>query len=390
MIRTDRKGIRNLILGGFVLFLLIYFYCFSGEKLINACWPLFIGIAVSYLLSIMIRWFERHDILYNRGVLKSERLHRALCTVMALILLLVCAAFILAYMGPQLTACFVALLEKVPSGIRYLLGRPIVIRLIPADTMEQLKHVDWSNWINHLVSLVNPDDIFQSMTNTATSALSIISTALFGLMFAGYFLAGREKRHGQMVRVVKAFLPEKQEKRFFHYTGLLSECFHDFIVCQATQALIIGVSATALMLVFRFPYATMIGTLNGFCALIPIVGGYIGAILGTLMILADAPNMAIFFLIFIIVLQNVIGTFVFPRLIGRSLGLPAFLTLAAVTIGSGMLGITGIMLGVPLTAFGYRWLQETVRAREAQAGEKAENAEKTGVPEDGTGEQEKA
>ena len=147
---------------------------------------------------------------------------------------------------------------------------------------------------------------------------------------------------------------------------MLNDCFHDFIVCQAAQALIIGVSASVLMWIFGFPYASMIGALNGFCALIPVIGGYIGAIFGTLMIMADAPGMALFFLIFIIVLQNVIGTLIFPRLIGRSLGLPAVWTLAAVLIGSGLRGISGMLLGVPLTAFAYRMIGEKLRKREAE------------------------
>ena len=139
--------------------------------------------------------------------------------------------------------------------------------------------------------------------------------------------------------------------------------------------------ATLFLLIFRFPYATMIGVLNGFCALLPVIGGYLGAILGTLIILADAPQMAVMFLIMIIVIQNVVGTLVFPRLIGRSLGLPAVWTLAAVTIGSGMAGISGIVIGVPLAAFAYRSLEEEIKRRE-QA-EKRKAAARKQLPADG-------
>ena len=169
-----------------------------------------------------------------------------------------------------------------------------------------------------------------------------------------------------MTRTVRAFLDAEKEKIFFHYSGMLNECFHDFIVCQSLQALIIGVTSTIFLLIFRFPYATMIGVLNGFCALLPVIGGYIGAILGTLIILADSPQMAVMFLIVIVVIQNVVGTLVFPRLVGRSMGLPAVWTLAAVTIGSGMIGISGIVIGVPLAAFAYRCLGEQVLKREAE------------------------
>ena len=364
--KLERRSVIRIVLAGFMLFLLIYYYMFSGEKLLTAARPIVLGVCIAYALNIMIEWFKRHDPLYNRKILKSRKIHNALCVTLAVIILVICLGFILGYLAPQLTACIITLLDKVPGGIRYLLGRPFVVSLIPEETLETLQEVDWTKWINHLVSLVNSDDLVRSMTSTATSALSVFSNVLFGILFAVYFLSGKQKALKVTARMVRAFVPEKLQDSAFYSGRLLNECFHDFIVCQAAQALIIGVSASVLMEIFRFPYGSMIGVLNGFCALIPIIGGYLGAILGTLMILADAPGMALFFLIFIIVLQNAIGTLIFPRLIGRSLGLPAVWTLTAVLIGSGLNGITGILMGVPLTAFGYRMIGEKLKKREEE------------------------
>lgn len=363
---SERKRIFRWMVGGFLLFLAIYFYLFVSDQFRAACGPLIVGVIMAYLMNIMLRFFERNDFLYNAKIIKSKRLHQGLCALLAVILLLAVLVFIFFFLGPQLTACVIALLDKVPSGIRFLINQPFLAHLVPPDTMETLRQIDWTDWINRLVSLVNSDDLFNSMTTTAGSALSVLSTFLFGVMFMTYFLAGRDRIRRNFRRLVRAFLPEARQQGFFHYTSLLNKCFHDFIVCQASQALIIGVSATVLMHLFRFPYASMIGTLNGFCALLPIVGGYIGAILGTLMILADAPHMALFFLIFIVVLQNAIGTLVFPRLVGQSLGLPPIWSLAAVTIGSGMAGIMGILIGVPLTAFVYKVVAEKLVQREKE------------------------
>lgn len=374
--RLERRGL-SWLLTGFALFLLIYVYIFTGEKFLASCMPIFIGLVIAYPLNIMIGWFERHDILYHRGILKSEKAHRIICVVLAVIILAGCATFIVGYMGPQLTACFIALLDRVPGGIRFLLTQPFFTQVIPAETMETLQTIDWTNWINHLIALMNTDDLFQGMTTTATSALSAFSTVLFGILFAAYFLSGKQKVLEVLRRMVRAFVPEKRQEGILRAGSVLNECFHDFIICQATQALIIGVSATVLMYVFGFPYASMIGTLNGFCALIPVIGGYLGAILGTLMILADSPSMGLFFLIFIVLLQNIIGTLVFPRLIGRTLGLPAAWTLTAVLIGSGLAGISGILIGVPLTAFAYRMVGEKLREREAEKRAQAER-EKSG------------
>ncbi len=371
----DRKSVRRLVIGGFVLFLLIYFYLFVSERFMAAAQPLIIGIIAAYVMNIMINWFDKHDYLYNRGKLKNVRVHEFLSVMEAVIVLLLCCAFIFGFVIPQLTACALTLLDKVPNGIRYILNTDMVKQLIPEDTMQTLQMVDWSKWITHLISIVNKDDLFSSMTSTASTALAVFSTLLFGILFGIYFTTGRKVHFDRARRLAHALLPDGKEEKAFNYLRLANECCHDFIFCQGMQGLIMGVISTAFLLAFRFPYATMIGVMNGFCALLPVIGGYIGAILGTLVILADSPRMAIMFLIVIIVIQNVVGTVVFPRLVGKSLGLPAVWTLAAVTIGGGLAGIGGIMIGVPGTAFAYRCLQEKVHRKEAEDREKVKASE---------------
>ncbi len=388
--KLNRKSIIRLVLGGFALFLLIYWFMFTGQQFLRACAPMMIGVVIAYPLDIMITFFRKHNFLYHRRILKSERVSNILCVILAMIVLIGCAALIAGYIGPQLTACVIALLDKVPSGIRFLVYHPITVRLIPEDTLETLRQIDWNNWINHLVSQVSRDELFRNMTTTATSALSAFSNILFGILFACYFLSGRKKIGQTYRRMIRAFVPQQHQEAVLHSGALLRGCFHNFIICQALQALIIGVSATVLMNIFRFPYASMIGTMNGFCALVPVIGGYVGAVMGTLMILTDNPGMALFFLIFIVVLQNVIGTLVFPRIVGQSLGIPSGWTLAAVLVGTGLGGVTGILIAVPLTAFGYRMVKEKLEEREKAAGitEPAEKAppEKQEEEKNGAGE----
>ena len=388
--KLNRKSIIRLVLGGFALFLLIYWFMFTGQQFLRACAPMMVGVVIAYPLDIMITFFRKHNFLYHRRILKSERVSNILCVILAMIVLIGCAALIAGYIGPQLTACVIALLDKVPSGIRFLVYHPITVRLIPEDTLETLRQIDWNNWINHLVSQVSRDELFRNMTTTATSALSAFSNILFGILFACYFLSGRKKIGQTYRRMIRAFVPQQHQEAVLHSGALLRGCFHNFIICQALQALIIGVSATVLMNIFRFPYASMIGTMNGFCALVPVIGGYVGAVMGTLMILTDNPGMALFFLIFIVVLQNVIGTLVFPRIVGQSLGIPSGWTLAAVLVGTGLGGVTGILIAVPLTAFGYRMVKEKLEEREKAAGitEPAEKAppEKQEEEKNGAGE----
>ena len=144
--------------------------------------------------------------------------------------------------------------------------------------------------------------------------------------------------------------------------------FHSYIVGQCMEAVILGGLCTGGMLLLRLPYAAMIGCLVGFTALIPVAGAYIGAIIGAFMIFTVNPVNAVAFLVYLAILQQVEGNVVYPRVVGSSVGLPGIWVLAAVTIGGGVMGIGGMLLGVPLAATVYRLLQRDVRFRKNRKG----------------------
>ena len=118
------------------------------------------------------------------------------------------------------------------------------------------------------------------------------------------------------------------------------------------------------MMIFRFPYAGMIGTLIGFTALIPIVGAFIGAGVGALMILTVSPLKALLFIVFIIILQQIETNLIYPKVVGTSIGLPALWVLAAVTVAGGIFGVFGMLIGVPVEAAIYRLLREDLHRKE--------------------------
>ena len=145
----------------------------------------------------------------------------------------------------------------------------------------------------------------------------------------------------------------------------MNGCFRRFLVGQCTEAVILGLLCMAGMLLFRFPYATMVGALIGFTALIPVAGAYIGAGVGAFMIFTVSPVKALLFLVFIVVLQQLEGNLIYPKVVGSSIGLPGIWVLAAVTVGGGILGIFGMLLAVPLAAACYQMVREDVRKRTA-------------------------
>lgn len=202
------------------------------------------------------------------------------------------------------------------------------------------------------------------MVSAVSSVFSRVVSGLLALIFAIYFLLGKEQFTGQFKRIINSYLPKKAEKKINYVASVLNDCFHRYIVGQCLEAVILGTLCIIGMLIFRFPYAAMIGTLIGFTALIPVAGAYIGAIVGFIMILTVSPIKAVLFIVFIVVLQQLEGNLIYPKVVGGSLGLPAVWVLAAVTIGGSLMGILGMLLGVPIAAAIYRMLRDDVNRRE--------------------------
>ena len=198
------------------------------------------------------------------------------------------------------------------------------------------------------------------IVSAVSSVISGVVTFFMALIFSIYLLLGKEKLGGQLNKLMEKYLKKPVERRVRYVVGIVNDCFHRYIVGQCTEAVILGVLCMLGMLLIRLPYATMIGALVGFTALIPVAGAYIGAFVGAFMIVTVSPVKALIFLVFIVVLQQLEGNLIYPRVVGSSLGLPAIWVLAAVTVGGGVLGIPGMLLGVPLTAAAYRLIRNDV------------------------------
>ena len=152
-------------------------------------------------------------------------------------------------------------------------------------------------------------------------------------------------------------------ERTKYVISVLDDSFSSFISGQCLDAMLVGIMCTIGMLILRLPYATMIGAIVAFTALIPVAGSYIGAGLGAFMILTVSPIKALIFLIFIIVLQQTDGNLVYPKIVGSSIGLPGIWVLAAVTVGGGLMGILGMLIAVPIAATLYKILRADVNGK---------------------------
>lgn len=388
----DIKKIFWLILGLFLLFLSIrYWAVIEGlVKLgIDAATPLIIGCVIAYAVNILMGFYEKiYDRLFRVEV--AKKIKRIVCIIFAFLSLGGIVAFVVNMVLPELINCIASFIRMIPAAVEWIVdfvGEERILEYFPflqngfdfstiATQIEEL-----------LKSLLNGvGGAVGSIVTALTNMFSVLVSVVIGLIFSLYLLIDKERLSKQGRKLIETYMPKKAEK-ILYIIGVLDDSFHSFIVGQVTEAVILGVLCIIGMTIFGFPYAVMIGVFIGFTALIPIAGAYIGAAVGAVLMLTTDPLLAVEFLIFIIVLQQLEGNLIYPRVVGNSIGLPGIWVLTAITVGGGVLGIGGMLIAVPLAAAGYRLLREDLVKRQQQSKEsivQEEVTKKENVPVEST------
>lgn len=351
-------------LGGavFALYLCIHYWPAAAGILAAAAaasWPLLLGCGIAYLLNILMAFYERRYFPRSgRRFWTASR--RPVCLLAAVLTLLAVAALVVYLVLPQLFSCVQLILAELPDAIEHLVERADQWGILPENIVQTLMSIDWESRIGQILELLTTGigSVMDTVFKALSSVFSGVVTALLSVIFAIYLLAGKDTLRRQCRQLLRRYLRPGPRRKLLYVVGVLDDCFHRFIVGQCIEAVILGLLCTAGMFLLGFPYAAMVGALMAFTALIPVAGAYIGAGVGAFMILTVSPMKALLFLVFIAILQQVEGNLIYPRVVGSSLGLPGIWVLAAVTVGGGMLGIVGMLLGVPLAAALYRLLRD--------------------------------
>ena len=208
----------------------------------------------------------------------------------------------------------------------------------------------------------NSDRILNISIGFASSVVSTVFNVILAAVISVYVLAKKERLRIQAKRILWAFFPEERCKSVLNVASLTASTFARFLTGQLAEAVILGVLCLIGMLIFGFPYAALISLIIGVTALIPIFGAFIGIGVGALLILLYDPLTAVWFLVFITVLQQIETNIIYPRVVGKSVGLPALWVLIAVTVGSSF-GIIGMLISVPLVSVIYCLAGQLVSAR---------------------------
>lgn len=238
---------------------------------------------------------------------------------------------------------------------------------LPADSVPELQ-IDWDRITQYVSSFLQNGlgDFFSATLSITSSIFSGLFTMILGLVFSIYVLLQKEKLAKQAAMVIHAWVPERYSAIIFKVSSLSNRIFFRFVEGQFLEAIIIGCLCFLGMTVLRMPYAMVIAALVGFTALIPVFGAFIGTGIGAFLIVMVAPIKALWFVLFILVLQQVEGNLIYPKVVGSSIGLPGIWVLVAVTIGGSSFGILGMLIGVPLSSVIYALFREAVYKRLAE------------------------
>ena len=336
--------------------------------------PILIGLILAFVLNLLLVPLER---LWNRLFLRKDagriakKLRRPMCLLLSFLIVLGVIFAVCFVVIPRLGSTVVEMVNTISAYIKTLDVRYDDLRASLEQYAITLPEIDLGK--NDLLTKITDllakggSALLNTTINVTTSVLSAVINQLMGVVFSVYILAQKETLGRQLKKLLYALFPARKVTPFLAFLGRVSRTFSQFVTGQTIEAVILGTLVFLGMLILRLPYAPVIAVLVGVTALIPILGSWIGAIVGALLILPVSFMQAVWFVVFLIVLQQIEGNLIYPHVVGKSVGLPGIWVFFAVIVGSGLGGIAGMLLGVPVCAVIYDEVRRAMRRKEREA-----------------------
>lgn len=337
----------------------------------NILKPFIYGGAIAFVLNLPMKGIENGLFKRWRGK-AAEKLKRPVSMVLAILAVVLVLTLVVITVVPQVTKTAAELGNQIPAfaeevvdGLEKLSERYPQLEEEVAK-LENIK-IDWKTVMDTVGAFLKNGvgNVLTSTINMASGVIGGVVNFVISFIFALYILSQKEKLSSQGKRVLSAYLPEKTSRRTQYIFSLLHKNFSNFITGQCLEAVILGVLFVITMTIFRMPYAVMVGVLISFTALIPIVGAFVGCFVGAFLILISNPIQAVWFVILFLVLQQIEGNLIYPKVVGNSVGLPSIWVLMAVSLGGSLFGVAGMLFFIPLLSTVYALLRDSVNERNA-------------------------
>ena len=366
------KQLRRLILFTIVILIALWNYAiiFGWIRFaFGIIFPFLLGGAIAFVLNVPMNFLEEK--IFHNKYLKEKKAVKKLARPVSLILTIAIV------IGVVVLVMFIVIPELTETVLS--LGR--TIRTFIPDAQRFLEDLfkdnsEISRWlagmnlnvdqiVNRAMSFFQngAGDVLNSTFLAIGSIVSGVTTFVIAFVFACYVLLQKEKLRVQVIKVMYAFMPEKRVESCLEVCTLTAKSFSSFLTGQCVEALILGIMFFIVMTVINMPYTLLVAVLIAFTALIPIFGAFIGCVIGAFLILMVDPLKALIFVIVFLVLQQIEGNLIYPKVAGASVGLPSIWVLAAVTIGGNVMGVVGMLIFIPIVSVVYTLFRTSVYKR---------------------------
>ena len=332
------------------------------------------GLAMAFVLNVPLKLFENR-LFYGMSEDRRplvRKLRRAVSLLCSLVVTLGVIVILIAVILPQLTQTVTEVAARVPeyisAGVNWI--NEFLARFdIEIEALKEFT-VNWEEVFKDLTTYLKEGNVINTATDVGTAAASTVMNTFFGLVIAVYVLAQKERIGRFTKRCIEAFLPHKASAAICRVASMTSNTFSSFVAGQLADSCILGILCYICMRIFRFPYPEVISVVIGVTSLVPMIGSFIGEVIGALLILIFSPIKALLFVVMVLAIQQVDGAFIYPRIVGKSVGLPGIAVFCAVLVGGNIAGVLGAVMGVPVCAVLYALLRELVdtKLRKKQEG----------------------
>lgn len=363
------KKILLIILAGALIFTLVQ--NFQGvlsffSFILSVLSPVITALCIAFVLNILLSALENKVFGFMDKSKRKliQKIKRPICLILTYLIAFGIISVLILVIIPNIVDTLIYLTEKMPRIITDTIDNfenfLISFNIDPKNIPEiKINWVAAANAVKDWLS-GSTTKIFNNAINITTSLFSGIFNTIFSLFISVYVLAQKEKIGAFVKRFINSFIPTRASKLIYHISEKTYDSFAKFIGGQLIEAIILGALCFIGMTIFRFPNALIISVLICCTALVPIIGATIGTIIGFLLIVITSPIKALLFVVFLLVLQQIEGNVIYPKVVGKAVGLPGVIVVSAVLVGGNIGGITGTFISVPICAVIYTLLREAM------------------------------
>ena len=374
----DKKTLRKVftLIAGGIAFGWLLLDTARASALFDYIWgliaPFVAGAGIAFIFNVPMRSIESH----LEGMRKPG-LRRALALILTLFAMVLVIMFVVELLVPQIKITVASLAERIPAFIENTAAKLMVLMQEYPELetwaretfkLEQLSQLDWSNILKNALKVVG--NSVSALMGNAFSVIGSVTTSIvntvISIVFALYCLGSKETLARQGRRLLYALLSEKHADETLRILRLTNVTFSNFISGQCLEAVILGGLFAVAMALFKMPYIPLVSVVIAVTALIPVVGAFVGCVVGAFFILVNDPLQALSFVALFLVLQQLEGNLIYPRVVGTSVGLPGMWVLVSVTIGGELMGVAGMLVMIPLVSVFYTLAREFTDRRLAE------------------------